>query len=143
MNLNYFNGSARRVVLVSCASIGIVALVGLVSNRAGHNDSLLREARLLSGALNTYQADPSKFSDFPIQYVNNKSGAIIPINRLVNVSNQLLLATLAWTNSCLGDGALIITTNRTFIWLGTNGNVRQLDIPDFRDVPYSWYLKGH
>jgi hypothetical protein len=60
----------------------------------------------------------------------------------MTVDGQKQFAELAWTNSCLGVGTLIITRDNTFLWREPNEKIRKLNIPNLDHIPIWWYLES-
>jgi hypothetical protein len=114
----------------------------LFSDRIGQNDWLQREARFLRVYRNVwYQKGTNVDMQMPRDGVNGLSGTVVLINKEVLVDGQKQFAELAWTNSCLGTGALIITKGNIFLWRDPNGIIRKLNIPNLDHIPIWWYLE--
>ena len=78
---------------------------------------------------------------WPRDGVNGFSGTVIVFNKEVLVDGKKQFAELAWTNSCLGAGTLMITKSDAFLWREPNGTIRQLNTPNLDRIPLWWYLE--
>lgn len=135
-------GSYRTVFMVVVAVVALGLCVWFVSERAGRNDHLQREAKFLSASLRLWQ-QPSATNaapELPSYTVNNRSGSVIRINEEVTVDGQKQVAELGWTNSCLGPGTLMVTSSNVFLWREPVGATRKLNIPKLSRIPLWWYL---
>jgi len=130
------------VLFFAIAALAVVTFLCLYSKRIGQNDWLQREARFLRAYRRVwYQNGTNVDMQMPRDGVNGLSGAVVLINKEVLVDGQKQFAELAWTNSCLGAGALIITRNSAFLWREPNGKLSKLNIPNLDNIPIWWYLE--
>jgi hypothetical protein len=134
--------SSIRVYLVIIVGIFLVGFFCLFSGRVGQNDWLQREARFLRAYRGVwYQNGTNVYMQMPHDEVNGLTGTVVLINKELLIDGQTQFAELAWTNSCLGPGALIITRSNAFLWREMNGNTRELNIPNLDHIPIWWYLE--
>jgi hypothetical protein len=130
-----------RMLIVILGILFLLAFLCLFNTRIGQNDLLQREAKFLrSSRWLWYQKGTNVDMQMPTDNVNNRPGTVVLINQEILVDGQKQFAELAWTNSCLGAGELIITKGNAFLWRGTNGTIRKLNIPNLDRVPIWWYL---
>lgn len=132
--------SYRFIWLIVLLAVGVFGW--FLSERVGRNDHLQREARFLIASRRVWQSriQINSFQESPICTVNNRAGTLVRVNDEIVVDGQKLYAELAWTNSCLGPGMLIVTSNNRFLWRDPGGKTRKLDIPDLSRIPFWWYL---
>jgi hypothetical protein len=134
--------SGRVLIAIIIASVFLVGFLCLFSGRIGQNDWLQREARFLRASRRIwYQNGTNVDMQMPSDSVNGLHGTVVLINKEVLVDGQKQKAELAWTNSCLGPGALIITESNAFLWRETDGKIRKLNIPNLDHIPIWWYLE--
>lgn len=131
-----------KVFVAAFVMVGGLGLFVWLGARVGRNDHLQREARFLSSRLRIWQqqvqTNPNPI--LPDYTVNNRGGTVVRINERITVGETEQVAELGWTNSCLGPGTLIVTSNTTFLWREPNGRTRKLNIPDLSRIPAWWYL---
>lgn len=133
---------SRRMLFVIIAGLILLAFFCVFSDRIGQNDWLQREAKFLRAARWVwYQKGTNVDMQMPTDSVNGLSGTVVLINKEVLVDGQKQFAELAWTNSCLGKGDLIITKYSEFLWREPNGVIRKLNIPNLDHIPIWWYLE--
>ena len=133
---------SRRMLFVIIAGLILLAFFFVFSDRIGQNDWLQREAKFLRAARWVwYQKGTNVDMQMPTDSVNGLSGTVVLINKEVLVDGQKQFAELAWTNSCLGKGDLIITKYSEFLWREPNGVIRKLNIPNLDHIPIWWYLE--
>ncbi|MCU0785570.1 MAG: hypothetical protein MUF81_16310 [Verrucomicrobia bacterium] len=133
--------SGRTVGAIVFIVLLLAVGVWFVSDRVGRNDLLQREAKFLSASRRIWNQNASSaVRDLPSYSVNNRSGTVVLINKEVTVDGQKQIAELAWTNSCLGPGVLIVTSSNLFLWREPNGSTRKLNIPNLSRIPIWWYL---
>lgn len=136
------SGSGRMVLLLAIVGLALGFCVWFVSDRAGRNDHLQREAKFLAASHRVWQQQTATNAhpELPSYTVNNRSGTVVLINEEVTVNGQKQIAELGWTNSCLGRGTLIVTSSNIFLWREPSGETRKLNMPNLSRVPLSWYL---
>lgn len=136
------SGSGRTVLLLAIVVVALGFCVWFVSDRAGRNDHLQREAKFLAANHRIWQQQTATNAhpELPSYTVNNRSGKLVLINEEVTVDGQKQVAELGWTNSCLGRGTLIITSSNIFLWRELTGATRKLNMPNLSRIPLSWYL---
>lgn len=132
------------VLLLAVAVLALGFCVWFVSERAGRNDHLQREAKFLSASRRVWQqqAATNAHPELPSYTVNNRSGTVVLMNEEVTVDGQKQIAELGWTNSCLGRGTLILTSSNIFLWREPGGATRKLNMPNPSRIPLSWYLSN-
>lgn len=130
------------VCLLAITVLVLGICVWFVSGRSGRNDHLQREAKFLSASWRVWQQQTATNAvpELPTYTVNNRSGTVVLINEEVTVDGQKQIAELGWTNSCLGPGTLIVTSNNVFLWREPGGATRKLNIPNLSRIPLWWYL---
>jgi hypothetical protein len=142
MKRNEQAGTARLVCLLAITVLVLGIGGWFVSERAGRNDQLQREAKFLSASWQNWQQQTATnaLRELPTYTVNNRSGTVVRINQEITVAGQKHIAELGWTNSCLGPGTLIVTSSNVFLWREPGGATRKLNIPNLSRIPLWWYL---
>jgi len=132
-----------RMLFAIIAGLFVIVFFCLFNKRIGQNDWLQREARFLRVYRRVwYQNGTNVDMKMPRDGVNGFSGTVIVINKEMLVDGQKQFAELAWTNSCLGAGTLIITRDNAFLWREPNETVRKLNLPNLDHIPIWWYLES-
>lgn len=138
---------ATRIIrlIVIC----IIIIVGyyccrIASTRAGFNDMLLSEVRLLNAAYKLYLSDPIIFESVCSheQAVLGRSGFVIKYDNTCVITNgKAEKIVFGWTNSILGAGSLLLSESSVVYFVTKDGKVFQVRPVDLKKVTPLWYIR--
>ena len=140
----WFSSRRKLVVLAVLLLVLLLAVMCVrgLDRKIARNDILLQEAKLLLASRNRWYRNGANTNTELPRYtvVGGRSGTVVLIDQEMNVDGTNYTVELGWTNSCLGPGMLMVTSTNSFLWRGSDGATRKLNIPDFKSVPIWWYV---